>query len=1097
MKQSIKFVLLAMLAALTGVMSYAQVTTSSLAGRIVDGAGEPVIGAAIVATHTPSGTTYGVVTNNDGRYTIQGMRTGGPYTVEISNLGYQNVSVTDVTLQLAETYNLNVTLKEATEQLADAIVIASPTSKFAMVEKTGASTNISNSAMNELPTVSRSITDVLKLSPYGGNGMSFGGMSGRFTNFTVDGANMNSNFGLNSSPLPGGGSPISIDAIEEMQVVVSPYDVRQSNFIGGGVNAITKSGTNTVKGTAYVYHRNENMHGNRIDGTELSERAIDRKTTYGFTLGGPVIKNKLFYFVNFENAVIPTTLNRWKPSEDGVADPDRNITRVSRAEAERMRNFLKTTYGYDAGAYDSYPADESNMKVLARIDWNINRNHHLALRYNFTDNIYWSMPSPSRDVPQATYNMMSQYGLVFANAMYAGHNQIQTYSFDLNSRLSDNLSNQLLVTYSKQFDPIRSSNSDEFPFVEILAGDLGNASEPYMNFGYELFTWKNKVLNNVFTVKDDLTWYKGAHKLMAGVSFESQVAVNTYMRNGTGMYQFASLSDFYGGNAPVAMAFDWGYDGEEEPSASVRFKQLGLYVQDEWNAGDRLKITAGLRFDTLLFDEEDVMTNNAILALDYGGRTIDTGRWPNNSVQFSPRLGFSWDVFGNRQLKVRGGTGLFAGRIPLVFFTNMPTNSLMVKGRAVSITEAAYPGLMSRFIQNGKMVTDKAEILNILNNYDASTFPKTITPEDGTLGNTLCGVDPDFKMPQIWKSSLGIDYTLPVSFPLTVSAEFVFNKTINAVMLTDYSILQDNSGWATFNGADNRHVYPSAYKYTYVNAKGETRNVPASYVLTNTNKGYGHITTVSVNAEPVRGLNITAAYTHTVNKEITAMPGSNASAAWQYIPAVEGPNFMNLHNAQYVNPDRLMASVSYTDKGHNHYSLLYEGWRYGGNSYLYSNDLNGDGVIYDLIYIPRDESEIHFVDADNAQRYWDFANQDAYLSAHKGQYAEAYAVSQPMVHTFDFRYAHDFVMKIGNTRNILQLSLDVVNVGNLFNSSWGVSKGFSPEAVSGRILTVDHIGTDGVPVFKTNLGANAQTWDYTHSYGNCWYMQVGIKYMFN
>ena len=1097
MKNIFKRLSLSLLAALFVVSAYAQVTTSSLGGRVVDQAGEPVPGVAVVATHVPSGTTYGVVTNGEGRYTIQGMRTGGPYTVEVSCLGFAPVKYSDVTLSLGELYSLNAVMKDDTELLQEVVVTASPTSKFASVEKTGASTNINSRQLTELPTVSRSMSDVAKLSPFGGNGLNFSGSSGRSSNFTVDGANFNNNFGL-STALPGGGNPISIDAIEEVQVVVSPYDVRQSNFIGGGMNAITKSGTNTLKGSAYVYHQNENLHGSRIDGVDL-ERSKDRETTYGFTLGGPIVKNKLFFFVNAEYIPNPTEINRWRTSEDGVADEDRMITRVTSAEAETMRNFLKDTYNYDPGSYTSYNKDQSNMKFLGRIDWNISQKHHLALRYNYTNSNAWKTPSTSRSDfgTSMTYDMVSKYGLLFSNTMYNQMNKIATYSADLNSRLTDNLSNQLLVTYSNIQD-VRGSDSDFFPFVEIFAGDLGedHASEPYMDFGYELFTYRNNVQNTTLNIKDDVTYYMGDHKITAGVSFESQMALNAYMRNGTGSYRFASLSDFYAGKAPIEMAFDWGFDGEEEPAARVHFYQIGLYAQDEWNVNDQLKLTYGVRFDNLSFDESDVMTNNAAYAIDYGGRKVDTGKWPKTHIQVSPRLGFSYDVFGDRRFKIRGGTGLFAGRIPLVFFTNMPTNAGIVKGRATKITDAAT---LAAMMPGGKMITDRWDILDALNGINASKYPKTITPETAPAPSEIAGVDRNFKMPQVWKSSIAFDWTLPVSFPVTITGEYIFNKTINGVMLDNYAIYQDNSGWPTFNGADNRHIYPATYKYNKTNA----------FVLTNTNKGYGSVATISINAEPVKGLDFTAAYTHTVSKEITGMPGSNAAAAWQYIPSVDGPNFNVLHNSSYNLPDRLMASISYTDKAHNHWSLLYEGLRYGGNSYLYSNDFNGDGYAYDLIYIPNDDeigvgagSQFRFATQEDMDKYVEFAKQDEYLSSHKGQYAEAYAVTQPMRHIFDFRYAHDFIVKAGNTRNILQLSLDVQNIGNLFNSQWGVSKSWNTDVPhdsngNAKLFKYERTDADGVPVFSTNVGKGVSTWDYTHTLSNCWYMQIGVKYMFN
>jgi hypothetical protein len=416
------------------VGAYAQVTTSSLGGRIADESGSVAVGVTVVATHMPSGTRYAAVTNNDGRYTIQGMRPGGPYTVEISYVGYKTMNFTDITLQLGDLYNLSTELTEEAVQLEDIVIVASASSAFAG-EKFGSSTNISSRNIQSLPTISRSITDVAKLSPYGGNGMSFAGGDGRSSNFTVDGANFNNNFGLSSS-LPGGGTPISIDAIEEVQVVIAPFDVRQTNFIGGGVNAITKSGTNTLRGSAYAFHRNQNMRGNAVDGVELGDRGIDRNTTYGLTLGGPIVKNKLFFFVNFEYTQTPTIVNRWRPSVDGVANTDLYISRTTMADMKRASDYLMSKYGYDTGSYTDYPANESNMKVLARLDWNISQNHNLAVRYNYTLNRGWNNTnaSSSNCIQRTTESRLGQYSMAFANSMYSMDNLVNSVSVDLNSR---------------------------------------------------------------------------------------------------------------------------------------------------------------------------------------------------------------------------------------------------------------------------------------------------------------------------------------------------------------------------------------------------------------------------------------------------------------------------------------------------------------------------------------------------------------------------------------------------------------------------------------------------------------------------------------
>ena len=384
MRNAFKSFLLACISLFAGVVAYAQVTTAALSGRVVDQNGEPVIGAAILAQHEPSGTVYGAVTNADGRYTIQGMRTGGPYKVDFTCLGYQDATYTDVTLQLAETFNLDAQIAESSEMLEGTIVIAAPTSKFASQERIGAATNISNSDIQALPTANRSITDIVKLSPYGGNGMNIAGGDGRSANFTIDGANFNNNFGLTST-LPGGGMPVSMDAIEEVQIVVSPFDVRQSNFIGGGVNAITKSGTNTVKGTAYVYHQNDKLSGHKIDGEQIATTR-DNETVYGATVGFPIIKNKLFFFGSFEYTGNPSVINDWHPSQDGVADKDNYISRTTVNDMQRVSDHLEKTYGYKTGGWENYTRDVSNMKILGRVDWNITQNHHLAVLYNYTSN---------------------------------------------------------------------------------------------------------------------------------------------------------------------------------------------------------------------------------------------------------------------------------------------------------------------------------------------------------------------------------------------------------------------------------------------------------------------------------------------------------------------------------------------------------------------------------------------------------------------------------------------------------------------------------------------------------------------------------------
>ena len=1070
----------------------AQITTSSLSGMIVDESESPMIGAVITALHTPSGTEYTATSNTEGRYVIQGMRPGGPYTVTVSYIGYEKPEITGITLQLGNTFNLDVPMSLSSTSL-DEVVVTGVWSKFQQ-ERTGAVTNINNAQIRNLPTVSRSITDITRLSPYASTGMSFAGTDGRTANFTVDGANFNNNFGL-SDALPGGGNPISLEAIEEMQVVIAPYDVRQTNFIGGGVNAITKSGTNQFRGSAYWYHTNENMRGDAVDRTQIA-KARDKMqvNTYGLTLGGPIVKDKLFFFVNGEMTKQPTIVNMWRASEDGVANPDLNISRTSIADLQRVSDFVRQKYGYDTGSFTNFPADENNYKLLARLDWNINQNHHLALRYNYTKNRYWNNPNGSSmdgGTRMATARVSKQ-SFSFANSMYGMDNLVHSWSFDLNSRLTDNLSNQLLATLSKLND-MRVSNSSEFPFIDITKTDENGNRDNYMALGYELFTWNNAVHNTIWNIRDDLTWLKGNHKITGGLSFEHQMADNQYMRNGTGYYRYNSVDDFINGAAPEIVCLTYGYGGETSPAARVQFNKFGVYGQDEWNITRKFKLTYGLRFDGLFFNNNDLMTNNAIYALTYpGDRHIDTGKWPNSSLIIQPRIGFNYDILGNKALVMRGGTGLFSGRLPLVFFTNMPTNSGMIQYQAQL---SARNGVdMSQFA--GGLVTDTnghATVEALKNKLSEMGYPMDINPEDGTIPSSISAVDPEFKMPMVWKTSLAFDWNVPVKFPFTVTVEGIYNKNIHAASISDWSI-PSTDGFATFNGVDNRPIYPAGF-----------RQGTKAFVLENTNKGYGWIGNVTLTAQPFTWLNLMAAYTHTVNKEITGMPGSAAESAFTYVPTTHGPNNIKLHNSQYVTPDRFILSATGHDKSGNHYGLIYEAWRGGYNySFMTSNDMNGDGYNYDALYIPTDNEvatgQYRFINEDSKNRFMDYVHANNYLKNNQGNVAEAYSLYSPWTHRVDFSYKHDFAFNVSGAKHTLQLMLDVKNVLNLFNSSWGVSKYLNPEIGSdARILKYEGRDAEGYALFSTPkaIDANTKTFVPNKNIGQCWNASIGIKYMFN
>lgn len=1096
MKQANKIImLLAAFMLLTGTM-HAQVTTSAMNGRVVDTNNDPLPGATVIAVHEPSGTRYGSTTNIEGRFNLQGMRTGGPYLVEISYLGYSTESFSDINLLLGEAFNLEIVLREGAVELGEIVVVGMRASAF-QTDRTGATTNISNQQLTAMPTISRSVQDVVRMSPFA-NGMGFAGGDGRSTNFTVDGANFNNNFGL-SSNLPGGGNPISLDAIEEMQVVVAPFDVRQTNFIGGGINAITKSGTNTFKGSAYTYFNNQDMRGNVIGDVDFGERDEESRQIYGVTLGGPIIKNKLFFFINGEYEIQPGQVVTWRPSDNGVANTDLMLSRTSVSDMDLVRQHLINNYGYDPGSSSNYPADESNRKLLARIDWNINNTNRLSVRYNYTMNQGWNPTNGnSTDGGFRNRNMdrISQHSMAFSNAIYSTDNIVNSIALDLNSRISDNISNQFLTTYTIIQD-VRGSNSSKFPFIDIMNGvreDGSQILEPYMSAGYELFTWNNGVNNNIFTAINNLNYYSGDHKITLGASFEYQMANNSYMRNGTGYYRYASLDDFLNQAAPRDFALTYGYDGEENPAAEVAFNQYGLYAQDEWTLNPNFKLTYGLRADLINY-ADNLIRNNAIYELDFGGTNIDTGTWPNAKVQLSPRAGFSYDLPGDQSLKLRGGTGIFTGRLPLVFFTNMPTNSGMVQGSYAAVTRYDEDGNVTSVdpaLANlaGPMITDVDEMISRLG------LQNTISPEDGALPRDVNAVDPDFKMPQVWKSSLALDYDIPVDFPLSVTIEGIYTKGINSVMLKNYNTMQPDATWERFSGPDNRYIYPESDDISYTSR--------AAYVLTNNNDGWGAIGNISIFAEPVENLNLMFAYTYTESKEVSGMPGSNAASAYNGLIQIDGPHLPEVQRSQFVVPSKAIASASYrfayaNDLLATTVNLFYSGYSPYGYSFTYENDMNGDGYATNLIYIPSEKGEIEFVSPADEDAFFAFVEQDSYLSKNKGSYAEAYSARAPWLHRFDLRFSQDVSAFIGGKKNTLQFTFDILNFGNLLNSEWGVPKNMFA-ANNGQILRYEGKDENNVPSFSMarDDDGNYLTESYStfFNYNQLWRLQVGVRYRF-
>lgn len=1102
---SFKRVVIAVVLAFVSVLHVsAQNTVAGIQG-VVTAEGEVLAGAAVKVTNIETGAFYGTISNAQGLYSLSGLRPGS-YIVEVQFVGYETTKVSNIRLTLGEQYKLDVVMDGSGISL-DAVEV-SASRNFAEI-KTGQTYNIRNEVIGMLPSVNRSLLDYARLSPYSGTSNSMAGRDGRGTTLTIDGAYLNNSFGLNSS-LPGAGTPVSIDAVEEAQVVIAPFDVRQSNFTGGGINVITKSGTNTVRGTAYSYIQNQDLRGNKVDGYDLGERAAESKNVYGMTLGGPIIKNKLFYFVNAEYELKPTSISKWKLSQDGVGHADQMISRVTQADMDRFSTALKK-YGYDAGTTDLTNGDQTNTKVLARIDWNINDRNNLMVRYNYTENTSWNTPSNTSTVGvKAASARVSENAYVFRNNCYTIKDVAWSGVAELNSRIGDYMNNRLLATVS-DVSNMRDSESSWFPHVDIWDGN-GNA---FMSAGYELFS--NGTGNHVRTydISDHFRWMIGRNTITAGASYQYQKGATNYKMYGTAYYKYASIADFENGLAPIAFGMTYPYDGVDDPASRTSFGQTAVFVQNETRFNSSFTLTYGLRADYMSYYEK-LGTNESFKALDwtdhyyatgtapagYTSPRIDTGMWPESRVQLSPRVGFNWDVLGNESIVLRGGAGIFTGRTPLVFFTNVPNYSGMLQNTVMVRDDSN--GVLSGLA--GNFLGTEAELRQYLKDKGYAT---QANPNPVVKSATICGVASDFRLPSVVKTALAADVKLPVAFPATLTVEGIYNKDINAVYSENLNLKHDGS-FARFSGSDARVNYrTNADGTTATTALVHTNVTGGAVVMRNTSKGYSWSFNATLKAEPVENLRTELSYIHMVSKSVSDMMGSALYSTWTNTASVNSANEEVARNSSYVIPDKLSANVTYSIKHNNTFAtnigLFYTGYNAGTYSYTYSNDMNGDGATGDLIYIPASKYDIEFIAhdsygiADQQDAFWNFVNNDKYLSKHKGEYAQANAARLPWFNRFDLRLSEDIKVRAGKNTNTLQLSVDVMNVGNLLNNSWGVYQTASA-CNSGKVLTYAGTTPSGTPQYKlysNSEGLLSTAFAPLKTTDNCWFLQLGIKYIFN
>jgi hypothetical protein len=1063
-------------------VAYAQVTTGSITGTVKDAKGEPLAGATVKVAHVPSGTIYYAVTQGGGNYFIQGIRVGQDFKVEFSFIGFAPKTVEGIAILLGVPTQLDITLTENSITLSEVVITGTSFSK------TGAATNITNRQIQTLPSIDRSINDFAKLTPQSNGNNSFAGRDRRYNYITVDGAVFNNSFGLSDriSNLPGGDAqPISLDAIDQISVNIAPFDIRQSNFTGAGINAVTKSGDNTLRGSVYTYLRPESFAGKTIDGTKY-EWEETSKQTYGLSLGGPIMKNKLFFFINgeYEHSNKPSTA--WKTSIDGNADAANYISRAQTSRLSDLKQYLLSTYGYDPGDWNWHPFTSENYKVLARVDWNVNDNHKLTVRYNqvvSSNDVLTNATSVPTGVARSNYSRIGETGMAFTNTGYGFENSVYSITGELNSSFASRFANKFLVTYTSIRDK-RTSPSEVFPFVDIW--ENGN---PYTAFGYEPYSYNTDLKNNMFSVINNFTAYLNAHTITAGLSYEQMYFGNAYMTFGPGYYRYNSIDAFMNNEVPAAYAITFGLNGNTAPYSELSFGMGAFYVQDEWQLLPNLKLSGGIRFE-LPFYLNSLQPNPAIAALTFvGGYKMDVGTWPEQQLLISPRIAFNWDVWQNGKYKVRGGTGIFTGRAPFVWFINQPANAGVLQYTKI-LAGSGVPADM-RFNKN---------IYAQINAYPA------LFSNPATAPSIPVEVSKAFKMPQLWRTNVAVDVKLPEE--MTFTLEGLYSKDINAILRQN---VNEKAPASNFAGSDNR---PRFYD-NKINTE-----VSNAMVLRNTGEGYQYSITAQLTKDFRHGFAGSIAYTFSEAKDVTSSPGDQAASAWASNVTVGSLNNPGLSYSYFSIPHRIIASLSYRF-GYLHssssttISLFYEGAPQGRLNYVYSNDMNGDGNTADLMYIPKDESDIEFVDKeikennvvigtlskeDQEAAFFNFLAQDEYLNSHRGEYAQRYGAVMPWVHRLNLKLTQDFVMD--NVRKTkIQLTLDVLNLSNLINTSWGVRR----TQITGSndnipLLQYAGVSAGGKPVFT--LPANSIAGYYTETYKNVldyastWSMQLGIRFIF-
>jgi len=1044
-----------------GFCATAQVTTATLNGIVMgEKDSKPLPGATVQVAFPDAGIQKSLTTKTDGSFVLPNLRVGGPYFITVSYTGYAPKTDSNIYLELGQSTSLEFRLIETSANLAEVVVTGR--SPIFDDHRTGASTQINSRLIRQLPTISRSADDYTRLTPSASptyNGISFAGRNGQYNNFSLDGAVFNNPFGLDA-PTPGGqtnAQPISLDAIDQIQVNIAPYDVTQSGFTGAGVNTVTKSGSNKTTGTVYAFYRNTGMTGHKVNGTKFTVPTLNHLQVGG-SLGGALIKSKLFYFVNFETEQRKDEESAYR-AQNASNVGQLTTSRVLQSDLDQVSAILKNTYGYDTGPYQGFNLKQTNYKWLAKLDWVVSSKHSVSFTYNGLD--------ATQDKP-AHPNAIQRRGpdaitLQYRNSGYQMVNKLHNFGLEVKSNFGDNYANKFRAVYTT-FRDHRNPFSAPFPALTISKYGV-----PYIIAGHEPFSINNVLNQDALQLTDNFNIILAKHTLTIGASYESFKFGNSFNLTGYGFAVFGStdIDTFYKYAPGGSLNSDVSYAKSQAAAGKwtwyyLTVGQLAGYIQDEWKIVPNFKLTYGVRIDKPLYFPSKASyhspdgkvssptvpnTDNLTLFDPDGhpvtngpGKDIDNTRMPTGTPLFSPRMGFNWDVSGDRTVQLRGGTGLFTGRFPFVWLGNAIGNPF--------------------------------------------SFYYNVTAKN-------------FHWPQIWRSNLGVDYQLPSKTILTV--DIAYTKDVHAMMVRNYG-LGTPTGHLSSGTGDTRDVYQASDKGT------------TAYVFTNANTGYSFDMSFQVQQTFGKGYFLMGSYNYLVAKDASSISAEISGDAFDRNPVLGNANIARNTPSLYGNTHRfVLAGVKVFNYGGGKYATtvsFFSNWTSGNRfSYVYAGDVNNDGSSFnDLIYVPT-QAEVGnmqfqpFIDAQgvnqdaNAQKaaLEAFIQQDKYLNGHRGQYTGKYAGVTPWFSQLDMRVLQDFRIKAGTSIHTFQLSLDIVNLGNLISSKWGLRKYAS---ATGYYQPIQYLGQQGGQALYIFDPSQKSTFTTSPDLPSRWQIQAGIRYIF-